>query len=103
MEVMDMMRIIRRNLKLKPSDISSGPVIVGKARAYVQNDLEAAILDVPVNLMVFIDTPDGSLIFDMRPDGTYKVHVPGTPGSQWKDQLELDDICQLKWHFGKAR
>ena len=71
---------------------SSKPVVSGKARMYIRNVLEAAILGVPVNLMVFIDTPDGSLIFDMRPDGTYKVHVPGTPGSQWKDQLELDDL-----------
>jgi len=32
------------------------------------------------------------MLIDLMPDGSYKVHVPGTPGSQWKSQIELKDL-----------
>jgi len=85
---MDMMR-----MKKKFSiGNSSKPVVSGKARMYIRNVLEVALQDKPADVLVIIDTPNGQMLIDLMPDGSYKVHVPGTPGSQWKSQIELKDL-----------
>jgi len=86
---MDMMRMTK---KFSISTGTSKPVVSGKARMYIRNVLEVAIQDKPAEVLVVVDTPNGQMLIDLMPDGTYKVHVPGTPGSQWKDQIELKDL-----------
>jgi len=88
-----MMDRVSGYIEITPEDAEARtPVVSGTARMYVQNALEVALLGQPVHCMLVIDAGDYQYYLDLRPDGTYRVHNPGTPGSQWKDQIELKDL-----------